>query len=83
MIFEGEETKKLNRGGRRSVRHLACEKALASCPYIVDLTDSVVTEAPAATRNGDLFPAEVVSVPPLLLCREPALKKVSAHKILD
>ena len=26
--------------------------------YIVDLTDSVETEAPAATRNEDLFPAD-------------------------
>ena len=58
VILEGEETKKLNRGGRRSVRHLACGKALASCPYIVDLTDSVETEAPAATRKEDLFPAD-------------------------
>ena len=58
MILEGEETKKLNRGGRRGVRHLACGKALANCPYIVDLTDFVETEAPAATRNEDLFPAD-------------------------
>ena len=27
-MLEGEETKKLNRGGRRGVRHLACGKAL-------------------------------------------------------
>ena len=59
MILEGKETKKLNhRGGRRGVRHLACGKALASCPYIVNLSDSVETEAPAATRNEDLFPAD-------------------------
>ena len=56
--MEGEETKKLNRGERRGVRHFACGKALASCPYIVDLTDSVETEAPAATRSEDLFPAD-------------------------
>ena len=43
---------------RRDVRHLACGKALASCPYIVDLSDSVETEALAATRNKDLFPAD-------------------------
>ena len=83
--MEGEETKKLNRGGRRGVRHLACGKALASCPNIVDLADSVETEAPAATRNEHQFPADgrgrKSSAPSV--CREPALKKVSAHEILD
>ena len=69
---------------------LTYREVLANCkvnhrPYIIDLTHSVETKALAATRNEVCFPliAEVVSTPPLLLCRVPALKKVSAHEILD
>ena len=51
-IGEGQETKKLNRGRKHGVRHLAC-------PYVVDLTGPLeAVEAPAATRNEDLFPTD-------------------------
>ena len=57
-IADGEATKKLNRGGRHGVRHLACGQSIGDCPYVVDLTGPLDTEAPSATRNEDLFPTE-------------------------
>ena len=54
-----QETKKLNRGGKQGVRHIACGQSVSSCPYVVDLTGSLeAVEAPGATRNEDLFPTD-------------------------
>ena len=55
-INDGEETKKLNRGGKRGVRYASCGQSVSSCPYyVMDLTGPL--EAPA-TRNEDLFPRD-------------------------
>ena len=48
----------MNRGGRQGVRHLACGQSIGDCPYVVDLTGPLDTEAPSATQNEDLFPPE-------------------------
>ena len=58
-ITEGQETKKLNRGGKYGVRHIARGQSVSSCPYVVDLTGPLeAVEAPAATRNEDLLPTD-------------------------
>ena len=56
---EGQETKKLNRGGKHGVRHIPCGQSVSSFPYVIDLTEPLeAVEAPAATRNEDLFPTD-------------------------
>ena len=58
-IADGEETKKLNRGGKRGVRHASCGQSVSSCPYVVYLTGPLeAVEMPPATRNEDLFPRD-------------------------
>jgi hypothetical protein len=55
-IEDGAAVKKLNRGGVRGVRHLACGDLVSSVPFIVDLTDDLEELAPV--RNEDLFPSK-------------------------
>ena len=40
------------------MRHLTCGQSVGDCPYVVDLTGPLDTEAPSATRNEDLFPSD-------------------------
>ena len=64
-IADGDASKKLNRGGRHGVRHLTCGQSVGNCPYVVDLTGPLETEAHSATRNKTCFQpivAEAASV---------------------
>ena len=58
-IADGEEAKKLNRGGKREVRQASCEQSISSCLYVMDLIAPLeAVEMPPATRNEDLFPRD-------------------------
>ena len=40
------------------MRQLTCGQSVVDCPYVVDFTGPLDTEAPSATRIEDLFPSD-------------------------